>query len=70
MEFYVDPGRAARARMDYVAPSSRSGLLCLAVEKLLGITNDVPEQRKPHSYPDDGTPTASPRTSLQSVPAG
>ncbi|HEX5332849.1 MAG TPA: NADH-quinone oxidoreductase subunit D [Cellulomonas sp.] len=31
-------------RMDYVAPISSEAVYCLAVEKLLGITNDIPER--------------------------
>ena len=41
-------------RMDYVAPLFQEAAYCLAVEKLLGITDDVPERATRHPGADDG----------------
>lgn len=40
-------------RMDYLAPLFNEAAYCLGVEKLLGITNDVPESKR-NSRNDDG----------------
>ena len=45
MEFKTwTQGVAFCTRMDYVAPLFNEAVYCLAVEKLLGITDDVPER--------------------------
>ncbi len=40
----MDAGRHVCTRMDYLAPLFQETAYCLAVEKLLGITDDVPER--------------------------
>ena len=45
MEFKTwTQGVAFCTRMDYVAPLFNEAVYCLAVEKLLGITDDIPER--------------------------
>ena len=41
-------------RMDYVAPLFNETAYCLAVEKLLGITDQIPERASDHPRAHDG----------------
>ena len=41
-------------RMDYLAPFFNETAYCLAVEKLLGITDQIPERAHGHPRDDDG----------------
>ena len=41
-------------RMDYLTPMFQEAAYCLAVEKLLGITDQIPERASDHPRADDG----------------
>ncbi len=51
---YWTQGVTFVTRMDYLAPFFNETAYCLGVEKLLGITDEIPERRQRHPGDDDG----------------